>query len=82
MYYKRMHRKREFSELEADAQQNPLEIWSALKRLNNSPQSKTALEIVRDDLSVTADTKEVIDKQFHDISGLYSVLSLISHNER
>ena len=47
---------------------------SALKKLDNPPKVKAALEIVRDDNSISGDTKEVLDRWFTDISGLFSGL--------
>ena len=49
-------------------------MWAALKRLNNPPDMKAALEIVREDGSITNDIKEVLERWFKDISRLYTGL--------
>lgn len=73
-FYKRQHRKKEYCDLENHARSNPTEMWAALKRLNNPPDIKAALEIVREDGSITNEIKEVLERWFRDISRLYSGL--------
>ena len=46
-FYKRQHRKKEFTELETNARMDPTAMWAALKRLDNPTNAKVALEIVR-----------------------------------
>ena len=60
--------------LENVAKNNPVEMWSAFKKLCNPPNMKTALEIVKDDDSISRDIKEVLNRWMKDISGLYSGL--------
>ena len=71
-FYKREHRKKEYRDLETNAKNNPAEMWASLKRLNNSPNVKAALEIVREDGTISTDTKEILERWFKDISGLFS----------
>ena len=73
-YFKRKHEKEQFNELETFAQSNPAAMWKALKRLNNPPNTKAALEIVRQDGSISADIKEVLERWLKDISRLFSGL--------
>ena len=47
-------------------------MWASLKRLNDPPKIKTALEIVREDNIVSKDIKEVLSRWFKDISTLFS----------
>ena len=42
--------------------------------LKNPPKVKAALEIIRDDKTVSKDLQEVLDKGYKDISGLLSGL--------
>ena len=71
-FYKRQHRKKEFSELETNARMDPTAMWAALKRLDNPTNAKVALEIVREDKSISTDVKEVLERWFKDISKLFS----------
>ena len=71
-FYKRQHRKKEFNDLETNARTDPALMWAALKRLNNPPNVKAALEIVREDQTISSDIKEVLERWFHDISRLFS----------
>ena len=73
-YFKRRHEKEQFNELETFARSNPAAMWKALKRLNNPPNTKAALEIVRQDGSISADIKEVLERWLTDISRLFSGL--------
>ena len=47
-------------------------MWSTLKKLNNPPSSKSALEIVRADKSISRDVLEVLERWHSDISKLFS----------
>ena len=49
-------------------------MWEALKKLDNPPTAKAALEIIREDKSISTDMKEVLDRWYRDISGLFSGL--------
>ena len=49
-------------------------MWAALKKLNNFPDTKAALEIVRDDKTISNDVHEVLERWFWDISRLFSGL--------
>ena len=73
-YSKRLHHKNEYTNLETNAKDDPAAMWKALKRLNNPPTTKAALEIIRDDKSISADIKEVLERWYDDISSLFSGL--------
>ena len=49
-------------------------MWAALKKLNNLPDTKAALEIVREDKTISTDVQEVLERWFKDISRLFSGL--------
>ena len=68
----RKYKKRSQLELERNAKQNPTDMWSSLKKLNNPPSSKAALEIVRADDSISHDLKEILERWLQDISNLFS----------
>ena len=73
-FYKRQHRKKENSELENNARTNPAAMWASLKRLNNPPTARAALEIIREDKTVSRDMREILERWYRDISGLFSGL--------
>ena len=64
----------QLNELEYNARSNPAEMWKALKRLNSPPTTKAALEIVRNDGTISTDVKEVLERWLADISRLFSGL--------
>ena len=49
-------------------------MWSALKKLDNRPSSRAALEIVRKDKTISLDLKEILERWHMDISGFFSGL--------
>ena len=49
-------------------------MWAALRALNNPPKTRNALEIVRQDGTISLDIKEILERWFNDISGLFSGL--------
>ena len=61
-YLKRQHHKNQFRDLETNASKNPTAMWEALKKLDNRPTTKAALEIIREDKSVSTDLKEVLNR--------------------
>ena len=73
-YNKRMYHKNEFTNLESNAKHNPTAMWEALRKLNNPPKMKAALEIIREDGSISTDIKEVLIRWYDDISSLFSGL--------
>ena len=73
-YFKRKHKKTEFEELEVLAKTSPSEMWSKLKKLSNPPSTRAALEIVREDKSISRDIKEILQRWHSDISKLFSGL--------
>ena len=54
------------------ANENQTDMWSQLKKLNNPPSSRAALEIVRADSTISNDLKEVLERWLSDISKLFS----------
>ena len=73
-YFQRQHRKNEYSNLETSAKSKPASMWEQLKRLDNPPTARAALEIVRDDDTISRDLKEILERWFSDISKLFSGL--------
>ena len=69
-----MYKKQEYNNLETSAKTDPAAMWSALKRLNNPPTTKAALEIIRDDETISTDIREVLGRWYRDISSLFSGL--------
>ena len=68
----RNFKKQQNQELENNAKSNPTSMWSSLKKLNNPPSSRAALEIVRADDTISRDLKEILERWLNDISGLFS----------
>ena len=68
----RNFKKQQNKELENNAKSNPTSMWSSLKKLNNPPSSRAALEIVRADKSISRDLKEILERWLNDISKLFS----------
>ena len=73
-YLKRQHSKTQFSDLDINAKKHPADMWKALKKLDNPPTARAALEIIKEDKSISTDLREVLDKWYQDISGLFSGL--------
>jgi hypothetical protein len=73
-FFKRKNHKKEYCELEEYARTNPANMWAALKRLNNPPTARAALEIIREDKTVSRDMREILERWYKDISGLFSGL--------
>ena len=73
-YFQRERRKKEYHELETNAKSKPAAMWEQLKRLDNPKTTKAALEIVREDESISRDLKEILERWFQDISRLFSGL--------
>ena len=68
----RNFRKKQYETLENDAKVNPTDMWTKLKKLNNPPSSNIALEIVREDETISHDLKEILERWLNDISKLFS----------
>ena len=73
-YFQRQHKKKEYYDLESNAKFKPAAMWEQLKRLDNPPTAKAALEIVREDDTISHDLKEILERWFSDISKLFSGL--------
>ena len=73
-YFKRKHKKSEFENLENLAKSNPNEMWAQLKKLSNPPNTRAALEIVREDKSISTDIREILARWHKDIGMLFSGL--------
>ena len=74
-YFQRQHRKTQYSNLEESAKSRPASMWEQLKKLDNPPTARAALEIVREDDSISRDLKEILERWFRDISKLFSGLN-------
>ena len=74
-YFQRQHMKSQYSNLEESAKSRPASMWEQLKRLDNPPTARAALEIVREDDSISRDLKEILERWFNDISKLFSGLN-------
>ena len=68
----RNFKKQQIIDLENSAKFNPTDMWSRLNKLSNPPSSRVALEIVRDDESISRDLKEILERWLKDISKLFS----------
>ena len=64
----RNFKKQQIIDLENSAKFNPTDMWSRLNKLSNPPSSRVALEIVRDDESISRDLKEILERWLKDIS--------------
>ena len=53
------HKKAEFEELEVLAKTSPNEMWAKLKKMSNPPSARVALDIVREDKSISTVIKEI-----------------------
>ena len=73
-YCKRQQQKKEYYELETNAKSRPAAMWEQLKRLDNPTTTRAALEIVREDETISRDLKEILERWFRDISKLFSGL--------
>ena len=73
-FYKRAHKKKDFEDLSNLSDTNPTEMWAKLKRLCDPPSSRAALEILREDGSISTDILEILERWHHDISRLFSGL--------
>ena len=73
-YFKRLSKKKDFEDLSNLADSNPTEMWAKLKRLCDPPSSRAAMEILREDGSVSTDIQEILEKWHQDISKLFSGL--------
>ena len=71
---RRKYKKQSQLELERNAKYNPTDMWSSLKKLNNPPSSRAALEIVRADDTISHDLKEMLERWLLDISRLMITL--------
>ena len=70
-YFKRKHKKQEFDDLGNDAKNDIQSMW---KKLSNPPSTRAALEILREDKSISNDVQEVLQRWHKDISILFSGL--------
>ena len=71
---KRQYKKKDFEELSEAANTNPVDMWAKLKRLCDPPSTRAALEIVRQDGTISQDMQEILEKWYVDISRLFSGL--------
>ena len=61
-YFKRKHRKEEFEQLSNDAEGDPAEMWAKVRRLCDPPSTRTALEVIREDGTISTDVREILRK--------------------
>ena len=61
-YFKRKHKKKGLYRFGNSSKDNLSEMWAKLKRISNPPTTHAALQIVRDDGSISNDTKEVLKR--------------------
>ena len=73
-YFKRRKFKEDCEALETNAKRNPREMWKSIRDLERPPSVKAAIEIVREDMSISRDIQEVLSRWFQDISSLFSGL--------
>ena len=73
-YFKRKFKKNEYMELENSAKSRPADMWKKLNQLNSPPTARAALEIIREDKTISRDLKEILERWFKDISSLFSGL--------
>ena len=68
-YFQRKHKADNFLNFEND---NSNDIWKKLKSLTEPKKEKIALEIIRNDGTISSDLKEVLYKWHHDFSDSFS----------
>ena len=73
-YFKRKASKKEFIDIENECKDNPTAVWERIRKSGDPFSSRTALEIVREDGSISNDVQEVLERWHEDISALYSGL--------
>ena len=73
-FFKRKHKKSEYDNLEKLSETDPNKMWQKLKKLSNPPSSRAALEIVREDGTISNDIKEVLKRWHDDIGKLFAGL--------
>ena len=73
-FFKRQYKKQSFTELSESAENNPADMWARLKRLCDPPSTRAALEIVREDGSISTDMQEILERWYTDIARLFSGL--------
>ena len=73
-YFQRKFKKDEYMELENSAKSRPADMWKKLNQLNSPPTARAALEIIREDKTISRDLKEILERWFKDISSLFSGL--------
>ena len=71
-FYKRKSRKQTQELLGISATDNPAEMWAKLKKLAEPVNNRVAMEIVKEDGSISRDVKEVLQRWHKDISQLFS----------
>ena len=71
-YFQRQYKHNQSYELETSAKSHPAAMWAQLKRLNNPPTARAALEIIREDETISRDLKEILERWYQDISKLFS----------
>ena len=71
-FYKIKSRKHAQELMNISAKDNPAEMWAKLKKLAEPVNNRVAMEIIREDGSISRDVKEVLLRWHKDISQLFS----------
>ena len=71
-YYKRRSKKESQEQLATAASDNPADMWAKLKKLGEPVNNKVAMEIVRQDGTISRDVVEVLERWHRDIAQLFS----------
>ena len=71
-FYKRQSKQQEQARLSIAASDNPNEMWAKLKKLAEPVNTKVAMEMVREDGTISHDVKEILQRWHRDISRLFS----------
>ena len=71
-YFKRKSKRQAQEQLAIAASDNPTDMWAKLKKLGEPLNNKVAMEIVRQDGTISRDVVEVLERWHNDIAHLFS----------
>ena len=71
-FYKRKYKKQQSCNLLDSAIHSKPDMWATLKKLDNPPSSRAALEIIRADATISRDIREILERWHGDISKLFA----------
>ena len=66
-YFQRQFKKKEYMDLESCAKSRHAEMWQKLNKLNSPPTTRAALEIIREDKTISRDLKEILERWFFNL---------------